>query len=316
MSNFFIGHERQVHYLNISRNKGTLSHAYLFYGPEHVGKLTIALRLAQSFFCSEVKKDDILSVCDVCFSCRAITEYKHPQVIVLDTMHTLVSKKEIRKEIPIEYIRELKRVLSFAPSANQWRLVIINEAENMSEEAANAFLKLLEEPGTQTLFILISPHKDLLLPTVVSRTQAIGFSIVSHHAMARMLDERSIVGDKQEEFLLCAGGRPGILITLCEDSAFLSEERLLLRDMHAASQKNDLVSLLHISEKISHDAILRSMAIYHIISDLRMRLTSDQFPNDVVKKIKRIDYISHMMDTTNVNPRLACDALFLEYVGS
>ena len=146
MSTPLIGHDRQIQFLNSCRTRGTLPHAYLFHGPEHVGKLTIALMLAQSFFCPEVSKDDMRSVCGTCQSCQAIANYRHPSIFFLDTAHTLVSKKENRKEIPIEDIRELKRILSFAPQGNQWRLAIINEAEKMSTEAANAFLKLLEEP--------------------------------------------------------------------------------------------------------------------------------------------------------------------------
>ena len=107
--------------------------------------------------------------------------------------------------------------MSFAPQGDRWRLAIINEADKMSEEAANAFLKLLEEPGSHTLIMLIASHKDLLLPTIVSRAQAIGFLTVSDQIMKTALKEKDIVEDTREEFLTFAGGRPGVLMRLCED---------------------------------------------------------------------------------------------------
>ena len=317
MSTSFIGHDRQITYLNSCRSRGTLPHSYLFHGPEHVGKLTFALMLAQSFFCVKANTTDIRSACGQCASCRAIVELRYPGVFFLDTTHTLVSKKETRKEIPIEDIRELKRILSFAPKADQWRLAIINEADKMSEEAANAFLKLLEEPGSQTLLILVAPHNDLLLPTIVSRTQALGFLTVSDRIMTRALAEKGIAEDVREEFLAFAGGRPGILMQLCEDSAFAAEQRKLFHDIRLAVEKRDMVGLLRISEHAHADPALREKVISCVVGGLRKELTSVSsgvFSRAVVKKIKQIDRIVGLINSTNVNPRLAMDVMFLECV--
>ena len=317
MSISLIGHDRQIQFLNSCRMRGTLPHAYLFHGPEHVGKLTIALTLAQSFFCPEASKDDIRSVCGTCQSCRAIADYRHPSIFFLDTTHTLVSKKENRKEIPIEDIRELKRILSFAPQGNAWRLAIINEAEKMSTEAANAFLKLLEEPGSHTLIILISPHLELLMPTLASRTQAIGFLTISDKIMRAAIGEKGIASEQSEEFLALAGGRPGVIIRLCNDTAFASEERSLVREIQAGVASKDMISLLRVSEQISQDAAQRRQAIYGVTALLRkelMNMPSGKSCDPIVRKIKRIDRIAELIDSTNVNPRTACDVMFLECV--
>ena len=318
MSTSFIGHDRQIQFLNSCRLRGTLPHAYLFHGPEHLGKLTLALTLAQSFFCPTATKDDIRSVCGTCASCRAIAEHRHQGVFFLDTAHTLVCKKETRKEIPIEDIRELKRILSFAPQGDSWRLAIINEADKMSEEAANAFLKLLEEPGSQTLLILVTPHRDLLLPTIVSRAQALGFLTVSDRIMRTALEEKGIGEDMREEFLAFAGGRPGVLIQLCEDSASAAEQRKLSRDIQTAVRNRDMVSLLRVSEQISQDPALREQGVSCIIASLRKELVSAPPETSlmIAKKIKRIDRIAERIDSTNVNPRLAMDVMFLESVSN
>ena len=316
MSFSLIGHDRQIAYLNSCRARGTFPHAYLFHGPEHVGKLTVALMLAQSFFCPVAEKTDIRSVCGQCHSCRAIAEFRYGSVFFLDTGHTLVSKKETRKEIPIEDIRELKRIWSFAARADQWRLAIINEADKMSEEAANAFLKLLEEPGSHTLLILISPHKDLLMPTILSRAQAIGFLTVSDQIMRTVLEKKNVAAEIHEELLAFAGGLPGVLMQLCEYPALMDEQRKLFREIQTAVRARDMVSLLRVSEHIWADTLLRANSVRCLIAGLRKELTAAQSPASraIVKKIKHIDRIAGLIDSTNVNPRAACDVMFLESV--
>jgi len=312
MSIPLIGHDRQVEYINKSRKADRLPHAYLFHGPSHLGKLTIALALAQSFFCESAKKFDIRSVCGQCTSCRAIAEFRYPAVMMLDTTHTLVSKKEMRKEIPIEDIRELKRIFSFTSQGSTMRLAIINEAEKMSEEASNAFLKLLEEPGAHTLLILITPNRDLLLPTIISRTQTIGFSPVGDAALGGILKEHAIASEEEEELLMLAAGRPGVLVELCRDPAYAKEERTLLRDIRSAVQGRDMVSAFRISEKVSQDAALREKTISYIFIELRNALIHASDTASIAEAIKRVSLIAHTMDSTNVNPRLGMDVMFLE----
>lgn len=318
MSISVIGHNHQIDYINKTRSRGRLPHAYLFHGPTHVGKLTIALVLAQSFFCPEVKQNDIRSVCGACRTCRAIAEYRDPNVLFLDTSHTLVSKKENRKEIPIEDIRELKRVLSFAPQGNTMRLAIINEADKMSEEAANAFLKLLEEPGSHTLIILITSGRDLLLPTIVSRTQQVGFLTVPEKDMRALLDAlRPLAREDDEELLVLAGGRPGALIEFCNDTPYAAEQRLLFRNIQDVIRNRDMVSALRISEQASQNQTLREKTIFSIITNLRNALIrprpqADDSSLNIVQTITRIDRITRLIDSTNVHPRLGLDVMFLE----
>ena len=316
MSTPFIGHNRQIDFINKTRSRGRLPHAYLFHGPAHVGKLTIARTLAQSFFCSEVKQHDMRSACGVCRTCRAISEYRDPNVIILDTEHTLTSKKENRKEIPIEDIRELKRVLSFAPQGNTMRLAIINEADKMSEDAANAFLKLLEEPGSRTLIILITSSAELLLPTIVSRTQAIGFFTVAQkdmHALLRAL--RPAAREEDEVLLTLAAGRPCVLIQLCKDASYAAQERSLARDIHHVFTNRDMVSALRVSEQAATDRALREKVISCIMMNLRQALIRPRAGASslaIAKTIARVDQIASLIDSTNVNPRLGFDVIFLE----
>lgn len=264
-----LGRQRQIEYLNKVIKRGRLAHAYLFYGPEGIGKFEVAKMIAKSFYCEEAKKLPS-DVCNKCSQCRLIDSTAHPQVVLLSPESTLVSKKDKRKDIPIEDIRELKHRFSFAPQGESWRIAIIDHVDKMSLEAANSFLKLLEEPGRKTLFILVTAFPDLLPPTIVSRTQVIKFY----------------------------GVRPEIDTKLTEKLRTIVAER-------------NLGQVFKFSEQISYDEKLRRTAARYLLDQVRRKMISAPNLRDaaILKDMLRIFEI---METTNVNPRLALDTLFLK----
>ena len=291
MSTPLIGHKRQIEYLNRVRERGTMAHAYLFHGPEHVGKLTIAKKLAE-----QLRAD----------------------VVLLDREHSLVSEKETRKDIPIADIRELKRRFAYAAQGDTWRVAIINEAEKMNEEAANAFLKLLEEPGAYTLFILITPHRELLLPTIISRTQSIGFSAVPAKELEEYLASSQYPDSKKKEYALIANGRPGVLVSMLEDNAYAKEEFAFLKEMVALMKARTPSSLLAFASTLTADQGRRGRAIEYLVRGLRKELLqhASDYPtvSRTSEKIKRINRMATILDTTNVNPKLVLDAIMLEMI--
>ena len=284
-----LGHERQIEYLNKVLRRGKLAHAYLFYGPEHVGKFTVAEHFAGLFNSSEV--------------------------IILSPEHTLVSKKEKRKDIPIDDIRELKRRLSFAPEGSKWRVVIINEAEKLSDSAADAFLKILEEPGEQTLIILVASSCELLLPTIISRTQSIRFSVVAEETLLKFIKSREESKKKQELILAIAAGRPGIAVRLMEMKDYLTEEVEFLKNLNSILQKKEIPEAFRLVEKIVLEEELRDKTVEYVLRILRKNLLESAGTKDIaplVLKLKKVAEVADIMETTNVNPRLGMDTLFLE----
>lgn len=284
-----LGHERQIEYLNKVIRRGRLAHAYLFYGPEHVGKFTVAKHFAGLLNAAEV--------------------------IILSPEHTLVSKKEKRKDIPIDDIRELKRRLSFAPEGSKWRVVIINEAEKLSDSAADAFLKLLEEPGELTLIILVTSSCELLLPTIISRTQSIRFSMVAEEALLKFIKSQEEDKKKQELILAIAAGRPGIAMRLMEAKDRFTEEMKFLQNLNYILQKKEIPEAFHLAEKIAHEEELRDKTVEYVFRILRKNLLESAGTKDIaplVLKLRKITRIADIMETTNVNPRLGMDTLFLE----
>ena len=313
-----IGHERQVGYFNTVMERDRLGHAYLFYGPEHVGKLAIAKSLARALHCKNPKKKMTLDgACGECADCRAIEADAHPQVVLLDPAHTLVSKKDVRKDIPIEDIRELKRMFSFAPEGGKWRIAIINEADTMTGDAADAFLKILEEPGSQTLLILISSAPDLLPPTLVSRTHAIRFAKVREADIVEFLERE--VGDK-ETVRAIAGrtfGCPGLAIRMARDKEYWEEEKKFASRFQAAFVRtSDILQMFVMVKDAAGDEEARRKLSEEILRTLHGRLRDPAGRGDMAglaKKIRVADRIYTLLATTNVNPRLALDAMTLEF---
>jgi DNA polymerase-3 subunit delta' len=309
-----LGHERQRAYLNRVLQKGRLAHAYLFCGPEGVGKFTIARTIAKRLYCT-AQPQVLEEVCNECKECRRIDGHEHPSVVILDREHTLVSAKVERQEIPLEDIRELRRRLSFAPDPREWRVTIINEAERMSEEAANAFLKLLEEPGARVLFILIAVSRGSVFPTIASRTQVINFSLVPQPILEQFARLRA--GDPQNvrDLLWLADGRPGVLKKCLEDGEYCSWRRTLHRQLEALAQKPELPRIFLFSQEAASSAASHEETIHAVFEQMRVRLRQNPPTGSITNEIARIRKVSAVSDalqTSNVNPRLALEVLLIE----
>ncbi len=321
-----LGHERQIEYLNKVLQRGKMAHAYLFYGPEGVGKFTIAKIIAKFLHCEmfQLSSGRLIvgtfdNICHSCSQCLAVDRGTHPHVFILDPEHTLVSKKEKRKDIPIEDIRELKRIFSLAPEGDKWRIAIINQAERMNSEAADALLKLLEEPGGQTLLILVSLNRDLLPQTIVSRTQPVRFSLVSEKNMAIFLKDKVKNIETQKEILTLAAGRPGVAFDLMDDEERLQKEREFWKNIYVILEKGDVPEAFRLSEKMAPVESERTKVIEYILRLLRAKLisgSSEGNTNFLSAKLKNIYRMSTLLDTTNVNARLALDSILLEAIST
>jgi DNA polymerase III subunit delta' len=151
------GQERTKRFLKQLLGVAKLPHALLFSGMEGVGKVALAREFAKVLNCTNVQN---LDACDGCGSCLKMRDGHHPD---------LVWVKSDGATIKLDQIRSLKQRLSFRPFEGKWRIVIIEDAQNLREEAGNALLKLLEEPPKQNLFLLTVLEPQMLLPTIVSR---------------------------------------------------------------------------------------------------------------------------------------------------
>lgn len=163
-----VGHDEQAAALTRAAGRGRLAHAYLFVGPDGIGKRRFARQLAKTLLCENASSHPWDS-CDECAACKLVDAGTHP-----DLFET--ARPEDKQEFPIAVIQDLCKQLSLKPSRGGWKIAIVDDADDFNEESANAFLKTLEEPPPASLLILVSTNAERQLPTIRSRCQVISFS--------------------------------------------------------------------------------------------------------------------------------------------
>jgi len=206
-----VGQSRVVSLLQRSLERGAIAHAYLVLGPPHVGKMTLALDLAQALNC---QGDEV--PCGVCDSCQKIASGKHADVQIIGLNSNGAT------EIGIDQIRQMQHSSNLPPFEGSYKVFIIDRAELMSTEAANCLLKTLEEPAAGVIFILLATSGGVLPATVVSRCQRLELPPLPASEVENVLSQRW--GVEQQ--------RAGLLARLCHGClgwAILaaSDERLL-----------------------------------------------------------------------------------------
>ncbi|MDX2038922.1 MAG: DNA polymerase III subunit delta' [Isosphaeraceae bacterium] len=179
------GHDAVVESLRTSLALGRPAHAYLFVGPEGVGKRTFARAFARALLCQRVSEADF-DPCGACPSCLQAAAGTHPDI------HE-VGKPEDKHELPISVIRDLCLELGLKPASGKRKAAIIDDADDLNDEAANAFLKTLEEPPPGSVLILIGTSAELQLDTIVSRCRVVRFEPLPDAELAQVLIEQGIV---------------------------------------------------------------------------------------------------------------------------
>jgi len=192
-------HQQQVDMFRQSFGQGRMSHAYLFVGPDGIGKRLFARAMSQCLFCESHPGEDLLA-CGQCNSCKQFAAGTYPDFFQ-------VGKPEGKAELTIDVFlgprerrgREgLCYELSLRPMAGNRKLAIIDDADSMNEESGNALLKTLEEPPQNSMLILIAANSESVLPTIRSRCQFVRFSPLSHENMVSILRDENMVTDEAE----------------------------------------------------------------------------------------------------------------------
>jgi DNA polymerase III subunit delta' len=194
---------------------GRLPNAYLVSGPEHVGKMTLALNIAQALNCSADVKP-----CRKCPSCLKIDSGKHADVQIVGLNNSNL-KDSKAKEIGIERIRDIQHSASLPPFEGKYKVFIIDGAELLSNEASNCLLKTLEEPVGNVIYLLLTVNEQSILPTVISRCQRLELKPLSCDTIEKNLDNRNIEPFKAKLLSRLSHGCLGWAINATEDETLL-----------------------------------------------------------------------------------------------
>ncbi len=192
-----LGQDKAKRLLRRSLTAARIPHAYIFKGPEGVGKKLFARGVAAALNCRDV---NVVGACGVCSSCKKFRTLSHPDFMVI---------KPEKGVIKIDQIRRLTRDLSYPPYESALRVVVIEDVQTMRREAANSLLKTLEEPPENNLLILTAEASQEILPTLTSRCQVIPFSQLSIDDTTTILVSHGM--DRETAVLLArlAEGSPG-----------------------------------------------------------------------------------------------------------
>ena len=218
-----VGHQKQLIQLERDLRQGNLAHAYLFSGPSQGGKFTIAKIVAKILQCPN-------NACRVCKDCEMIRKETHPDTIII---------RDKGESIKIDDIRELIRTTNLTHQG-KYRVVIIENIERMPVEAQNSFLKTLEEPPGNTIFIMTTNQIDSVLLTIQSRVRHYNFSTIEDSAITEYLNEKFGERPETEEIVNIAQGRPGLAISLIEKPEVLAYQKSMYHKIEGFLKKNDL----------------------------------------------------------------------------
>ncbi len=232
--------------------EGRVHHAYLFDGPDGVGKELAAFALAQALVCeSPTNRAEACGACSACT--RAVVDPKtslpkHPDIVVLE--RGLYEPAQLGRRTPetqdlsIDQVRTL--VLShasYAPHEGRARVFIVRRAEELSTAAANALLKTLEEPIQRMHFVLVSSQPDALLPTILSRVQRVRFGHLPDALVSELLAARGVTSEVAERVTPLAGGSMDVALGLCDEEATEAREAFVARALEAIDAPSLSVTL-------------------------------------------------------------------------
>lgn len=196
-----------------------MTHAWLFTGPPGSGRSVAARCFAAALQCDNADEPG----CGTCDSCRAVMEDRHPDVTVVRPEGLTISVKEIRGIVT--------RASTF-PATGHWQIVIIEDADRLTEQAGNALLKAVEEPPSHTVFILCAPSDDPqdIMLTLRSRTRHVYIRMPSTDAIAELL-EREGASPEQARWAAAVSG------------AHIGRARALLRSEEARNRRHCILEL-------------------------------------------------------------------------
>lgn len=240
-----LGNEELKSRLSVSFRTGKYSHCYLISGPEGSGKKTLARAMAQAMQCEESH-----APCGSCNVCRKIAAGIHPDVITVDDPE--------KKTVSVDLIRQLQADAFVHPNEGKKKIYLIPRAQDMTENAQNALLKLIEEPPSYAVFFLLTTNAGKMLSTVRSRSVELRMEPVSF-AQAQLWLQEKRSGDSMETLQsahLRCGGFLGQMLTYLSGE-IKTVQTTQFAEAFAARDPYAMTLVLSSMEKMPRDQLLQ-----------------------------------------------------------
>jgi DNA polymerase-3 subunit delta' len=291
----FIGNKKTVDYLNKISESGKIAQAYIFSGPEGVGKFSVAEGFAKKI----MKK-------------REGDNGSSDLIIVRPEVE---EKKGIlrEKDISIEQIRQAQKSLALFPTSGKYRVLIINNAHKLNVSSQNALLKNIEEPNATSVIILVTHQAGKFLKTISSRCQKIKFNSVSLEEIRSWAE--GLGADNAQEISFFSMGRPGRAKRIIEDESFKQENKDAFAELKDILSGNENVRL-DLAEKYSKNAMITAERLKLWIWILRFEAYKNMRNKKKIelsyRLISRIEESLNTLGSSNANSRLILENLMLD----
>jgi len=299
-----LGQQQAIDILKKTMKQNRVPQAYLFVGPDGVGKIKTAKELAKICNCQDIKEVDS---CGVCASCYKINKDIHPDVKVIKPAHI---------HFLISQIQELQKEVYVSPFEGKKKVFILDEVDKMTSEAANAFLKTLEEPSSTTLFILITSSAESLLPTIISRCQSVRFNFIPMGIQRQIFSQWELEPSKFHLLTQTSGGSIGKAKEYLEKGVFEHYEKLseLLENIFKEEENFFLISKI-VTSVLNHYKKEDIYLFLEILSVWLKETFTSKLSFDFITLAKAIEIVMEtqkMLRFKNANLQLAMEIMFLK----
>ncbi len=325
------GQDHLLNRLEPSLKHRRQSHAYLLCGPPHVGKMALAINLSQAVNCLEGPGVP----CGSCTQCARIAAGHHADILTLVPGQGEEGRSP-KTVIGIDAIKEVIHRVSLNPFEGQFSVVIIDGAESMSDEAANALLKTLEEPPPNTMFLLLTADEGAILPTVRSRCQSMNLIPIPKNQMVeRLIESHQATPEMADQLFRLSRGCLGWAIGALEDRQVLEQRQADLEKMQETldagletrfTYANEVASLFGSDRDAAKDLLALWLRWWRDLLLIKEGAEEFLHNSDHAESLKSqasglstteiVQFINRLMQTlsnldSNVSPRLAMEVLML-----
>lgn len=318
MENFssIIGQENAKKLLFLALKNDKIAHGYLFIGPLNLGKIKTAVEFAKSLECQE-KINHI--ACGKCRHCLLTESRANPDVLFIEPIKSKDADGSLAEEkaISIDQVREIEHHLSLFPYDSKYKIAIVNQAHKFSEQAANAFLKTLEEPRGNSVIILIAENDRFLPKTLLSRVQKIRFNPVADKIIENSLVELGASESEAREIVFLAANSPELAIKLRRSADAMADYKETVADFHRFLS-GGLPEKFSFAEIFAKDSAKAAaiLGIWLIYGHKMLSEWANSGKGYEIKKLARFlsagSKILKLINASNVNTRLAMETLALE----